>query len=232
MVKDKWWKAAAELKVGDILETADGQCQIVKSITVEEKAYPITTYNLSVEDNHTFFVGKLGVLTHNTKGFVPCDLGKEVISDSTKVVKKARYGEQKISNSLYSKLRKKTPSSEIRDMVNEGVKLPMKDFALPGKTITTPLEADHIVPMKKIACMENFEKLTYEEQLEVLNYKDNFIGLSKSANTSKGSKSYEEWIVYKKENIKIDEQFRNKMIKLEKELGGEIQELIDKFISK
>ena len=107
MVKDKWWKAAAELKVGDILETADGQCQIVKSITVEEKAYPITTYNLSVEDNHTFFVGKLGVLTHNTKGFVPCDLGKEVISDSTKVVKKARYGEQKISNSLYSKLRKK-----------------------------------------------------------------------------------------------------------------------------
>ena len=64
----------------------------------------------------------------------------------------------------------------------------MKDFALSGKTITTPLEADHIVPMKKITCMDNFEKLTYEEQLEVLNYKDNFIGLSKSANTSKGSK--------------------------------------------
>ena len=52
MVKDKWWKAAAELKVGDILETADEQCQRVKSITVEEKAYPVTTYNLSVEDNH------------------------------------------------------------------------------------------------------------------------------------------------------------------------------------
>ena len=52
MVKDKWWKAAAELKAGDILETADGKCKVVKSITVEEKGYPVTTYNLSVEDNH------------------------------------------------------------------------------------------------------------------------------------------------------------------------------------
>ena len=76
MVKDKWWKAAAELKVGDILETADEQCQRVKSITVEEKAYPVTTYNLSVEDNHTFFVGKLGVLTHNKGKFNKCDYVK------------------------------------------------------------------------------------------------------------------------------------------------------------
>ena len=89
MVKDKWWKAAAELKAGDILETADEQCQIVKSITVEEKGYPVTTYNLSVEDNHTFFVGKLGVLTHNMKGFTPCELADEVAEKATKGVSKA-----------------------------------------------------------------------------------------------------------------------------------------------
>ena len=38
MVQDKWWKAAAELKAGDILETADGKCKVVKSITVEAKS--------------------------------------------------------------------------------------------------------------------------------------------------------------------------------------------------
>ncbi len=87
MVKDKWWKAAAELKAGDILETADGKCKVVKSITVEEKGYPVTTYNLSVEDNHTFFVGKLGVLTHNMKGFTPCELADEVAEKATKGVR-------------------------------------------------------------------------------------------------------------------------------------------------
>ena len=86
MVKDKWWKAAAELKAGDILETADGKCKVVKSITVEEKGYPVTTYNLSVEDNHTFFVGKLGVLTHNMKGFTPCELADEVAKKAPKGV--------------------------------------------------------------------------------------------------------------------------------------------------
>ena len=74
MVQDKWWKAAAELKAGDILETADEQCQIVKSITVEEKGYPVTTYNLSVEDNHTFFVNNEGILTHNMSIFKDCEI--------------------------------------------------------------------------------------------------------------------------------------------------------------
>ena len=78
MVKDKWWKAAAELKAGDILETADEQCQRVKSITVEEKGYPVTTYNLSVEDNHTFFVNNEGILTHNMAGFKPCEVAEEI----------------------------------------------------------------------------------------------------------------------------------------------------------
>ena len=101
MVKDKWWKAAAELKAGDILETADEQCQRVKSITVEEKGYPVTTYNLSVEDNHTFFVGKLGVLTHNMKGFTPCELADEVAEKATKGVAEANRLEKSSSGLPY-----------------------------------------------------------------------------------------------------------------------------------
>lgn len=33
---------------------------------------------------------------------------------------------------------------------------------------------------------KNFDKLSTESKLKVLNYEDNFIGLSKSANASKG----------------------------------------------
>ena len=89
MVQDKWWKAAAELKAGDILETADEQCQIVKSITVEEKGYPVTTYNLSVEDNHTFFVNNEGILTHNMAGFKTCEFSqvrKKLVNEYAEIV--------------------------------------------------------------------------------------------------------------------------------------------------
>ncbi|MGG0592110.1 T7SS effector LXG polymorphic toxin [Priestia megaterium] len=142
----------------------------------------------------------------------------------------ARYGDQKISDKLYSRLRKETPTDELRDMVNEGVDLPMPDPALPGLEITKRLEADHIVPMKNIARMEGFEKLTYEQQVALLNYRDNFIGLSKIANTSKGSKTYEEWVIYKKRNIEVDPTFRKKMMGIEKELQVKIQGLIDGFL--
>ena len=79
MVKDKWWKSAVELIVGDILVTSDGKEQVVKFIKVEEKGYPVTTYNLTVEDNHTFFVGSEKVLTHNTtKMLKDCKYTKDV----------------------------------------------------------------------------------------------------------------------------------------------------------
>ena len=73
-------------------------------------------------------------------------------------------------------------------MVNDGVTLPMNDPVIPGNEITKRLEADHIVSMDRITRMDGFEKLTREQQLEVLNYEDNFVGLSKSANASKGPK--------------------------------------------
>ena len=52
--------------------------------------------------------------------------------------------------------------------------------------------------MDNIAKMDGFEMLTREQQIEVLNNPKNFIGLSESANKSKGPKSYSDWTVYKK----------------------------------
>jgi hypothetical protein len=145
---------------------------------------------------------------------------------------KPRYGERRISDELYDELRDLTPTKEIRDLVNKDKTFPMDDPALPGKQITKKLHADHIVPMDKISRMEGFEKLTKQQQLEVLNNPDNFIGLSESANTSKGAKSFEEWTTYKKENIQVDPEFRRTMIEREGQIEGQLQKQIDDFLPK
>ena len=110
-------------------------------------------------------------------------------------------------------------------MINEGVPFPIKDPALPRRKVES-FEADHIVPMNNIVRMEGFEKLTFEQQLEVLNNPKNFAGLSRAANSSRQHKSYSEWTHYKKgtpEEIKVDETFRQEMIKKEKELEKILQ---------
>ncbi|MDI6678067.1 hypothetical protein QMA02_19710 [Bacillus wiedmannii] len=73
--------------------------------------------------------------------------------------------------------------------------------------------------MDRIASMEVFGNLTEKQQLEVLNNPENFTGLSKSANTSKQSKSYGEWTHYKKgtpDEIEVSPDFRSKMFTREK----------------
>lgn len=135
----------------------------------------------------------------------------------------------KISPAEYKKLRKKSPSQKIREIVNEDIDqlIGKPDPAIPSKFIDGKLQADHIVSLKKISQMKNFEKLTAEERIQIANFKDNFIGLTKTANTSKGSKTYKEWTHYVKENIKIDSTFREKMIIKEQELEKIIQAKIN-----
>ncbi|SME72281.1 hypothetical protein BACERE00198_03986 [Bacillus cereus] len=144
-----------------------------------------------------------------------------------------RYGERKITDEEYEALRKKT-TAKIRKQVNKGhnKKIETEDQALPGKTFIGSLEADHIVSMDRIANMDGFGNLTEKQQLEVLNNPENFTGLSKSANTSKQSKSYEEWTHYKKrtpDEIEVSPDFRSKMITREKQLERILQKQIDDF---
>ncbi len=136
----------------------------------------------------------------------------------------------KISPELYGELRSKTPSAAIRKAVNQNVTLPMKDPALPGLEVTKPLHADHIVPMKKITEMEGFSRLTFEDQVKVLNYEPNFQGLSEVANTSKGAKSFTEWELYKKGNISVDPAFRSAMMDKAAKLEPELQQYINGLI--
>ncbi|MHA6533126.1 HNH endonuclease [Paenibacillus sp. BAC0078] len=146
-----------------------------------------------------------------------------------------RYGERRIPDEEYDILREQTPTQELRDRVNKGhdKKSITKDEVLPGKTFKGAIEADHIVSMDRITRMEGFGDLTEAQKLAVLNNTENFIGLSKSANTSKQSKTFEEWTHYKKGKkgeIEVNPEFRSKMIQIERELERKLQKQIDDFV--
>jgi intein/homing endonuclease len=63
------WKKARELKVGDRIRTAEGTLEAV--VSTELVAADLKVYNLTVAENHNFFVapdGATGYLVHNTGG--------------------------------------------------------------------------------------------------------------------------------------------------------------------
>lgn len=127
-----------------------------------------------------------------------------------------------ITKSEYSSLRRKTPSNEIRKMVNpEGPKVdPVYGYE------TNVLEADHIVPMKEIVNMPGFSQLSESQQIEILNLNDNFIGLGKSTNASKGAKNWADWVGHSKLG-EVPSDVRSNMLKLESSARSALQKAIE-----
>ena len=113
--------------------------------------------------------------------------GFRVKGPQTEDVKKSNILEMRSED--YKKLRSQTPTQEVRDSVNPiGPKIdPVYKYHVER------LEADHIVSMKEISEMPGFDKLTQKQQLEILNLRDNFLGLGKATNSSKGAKSWADW---------------------------------------
>ena len=216
-VKDKGFVSAESLWIGAELIDKNGNILYVEQVYREKLDNQFkTVYNFKVEDYHTYFVGDCSLLVHNAE-YSPT---------------KPRYGERRISDEEYDELRSQTPSRKVRQKVNENNIIGADDPAIPGKKIEGSLESDHIVSMDKITKMENFDKLSTENKLKVLNYEDNFTGLSKSANASKGAKSYSEWTLYKKENIPISQEYRTKMMVKESILEPILQGMIDELAGK
>lgn len=154
-------------------------------------------------------------------------------ADGARNTRKPETSGRKITKEEYLNLRKKTPTNDLRKQVNRGQpeatpENPVKDDWLPGKERTGRLEADHIVSMKQITKMDGFGDLTEANQLKVLNNPDNFAGLSKSANTSKGEKSFSEWATYGSGANKIDvnPELRQEMIERSNELTPKLQNQI------
>ncbi|MBB6716533.1 hypothetical protein [Clostridium gasigenes] len=132
-----------------------------------------------------------------------------------------------ITKSEYKSLRKKTPTNDIRKMVNpEGTKIdPIYGYK------TNVLEADHIVPMKEIVNMPGFSQLSREQQIEVLNLKDNFIGLGKSTNASKGAKNWTDWAGHSKLG-EVPSDVRSKMLDLDSSAREALMKAIEERLNK
>lgn len=60
---NRQWVAACDLTAGSRLKGGDGGEIVVQSVSVAERHS--TTYNLEVEEHHTYYVGERGVLVHN-----------------------------------------------------------------------------------------------------------------------------------------------------------------------
>jgi hypothetical protein len=141
----------------------------------------------------------------------------------------ARAG-SRVDDDIYAMLRSKTPTTDIGQAVNQNaLKIGAQDFAIPGKTIDGPLQADHIVSVDRINKMDGFKDLTETQQLTVLNYPDNFIGLSRSANASKGASSYADWLMHQKSGLMVNPLFTTEMTHLDTALSSRLQALTDSF---
>ena len=95
------WVQAGSLRVGDYVVDSNGNRQVVQATKTNNYAYPITVYNFTVENNHTYYVGDEGILVHNK-----CDnlLDKD-LSDN------------EISN-LRSKAGKQAKADALKDLDN------------------------------------------------------------------------------------------------------------------
>jgi len=66
-VEGKGWVFADELQVGDKLQKADGSNLTIKKVEFIKLDEPVTVYNFTVADFHTYYVTDLGIWVHNTE---------------------------------------------------------------------------------------------------------------------------------------------------------------------
>jgi hypothetical protein len=71
-VEGKGWVFADELKVGDKLQKADGSNMTIDKVEFVKLDKPVTVYNFTVADYHTYYVTDIGIWVHNTN----CPFGK------------------------------------------------------------------------------------------------------------------------------------------------------------
>lgn len=66
-VAQKGFVKAVNLRAGDILCTVNGEYVIVEQVQHEILESPVTFYNFRVAENHTYYVGRVGVGVHDSK---------------------------------------------------------------------------------------------------------------------------------------------------------------------
>ena len=72
------YTSAKYLSVGDCILTASGEALAIDGITSQTLDEPISVYNISVEDNHCYYIGENELLVHN----VSCNEIKKYYADT------------------------------------------------------------------------------------------------------------------------------------------------------
>lgn len=93
----------------------------------------------------------------------------------------------------------------------------------------TSFTADHIVPIREIVQMPGFDKLTEAQQLEVVNLKENIMGLGKPTNSSKQDK---DWCEYQGHPVygPVPPEVRKEMLAREAQARQAIQDAINQRV--
>ncbi|MBB6520016.1 putative Ig domain-containing protein [Pseudoteredinibacter isoporae] len=96
MPKSETWSVARNLAIGDYLLTLTGQ--LIRVDNVDIKTEVTSVYNITVSNNHTYFVGEAEVLNHNTN----CFKLKSRIKENPRLVKEAQKAgkDQKVQKDL------------------------------------------------------------------------------------------------------------------------------------
>jgi hypothetical protein len=87
------WEPAAGLKTGDELLAADGRYARVTGLEAPTSARS-AAYNLTVDGGHTYHVGRLGLLVHNTCAIT------SMISDDALLVREAGRASKSVQSDL------------------------------------------------------------------------------------------------------------------------------------
>ena len=86
------WIAAGSLSPGDIVITADMGPAAIESVNTAKYLEPITTYNLCVDEYHSYLVGEVGAVVHNDCTINSEYAGKTKYLDDTELAKKYPEG--------------------------------------------------------------------------------------------------------------------------------------------
>lgn len=108
-VEEKGWMFADELQVGDKLQKADKSNLTIDKVEFVKLDEPITVYNFTVADYHTYYVTDIGIWVHNTE----CSLSPKTLS----TMGRTNTGNSGLEGSYISK---NTAMSTATEFVGEG----------------------------------------------------------------------------------------------------------------
>ena len=133
--------------------------------------------------------------------------------------------------------RPKTPPEGLSTAWDDIEPRPRLDRALPGNPDNLTIEADHIVPARRIEEMDGYSRLTGSQRKEVMNWMENLQAITQRVNGSRQNKSYVEgWLGFKPLGNGVfrfpaDRLFLTQMQRLEPLLATRIQYMIDQIVA-